>query len=87
MSTIIKAKIQKWGNGLGIRVSGAMRDIPNFSENSPVVVHVFEDGFSVRKVTSCLITLPFTEAQLLVGLESSTASGELLTYPKENEWV
>ena len=26
----VHAKIQKWGNGLALRVSGVMRDIPHF---------------------------------------------------------
>lgn len=38
MAQIVHAKIQKWGNGLGLRVAGLMRDIPHFSLNTDVEV-------------------------------------------------
>lgn len=78
MSIAVNAKIQKWGNGLGLRVSGALRDIPHFAENTPVLVEVFEDGFTVKKAISSSPLLPFSEELLLQGLNADTAHGELL---------
>jgi antitoxin MazE len=85
MSLAIDSKIQKWGNGLGLRVSGAMRDIPHFAENTPVIVEVFEDGFTVKKANPSIKTLPFSEAQLLAGLDAYTAHTELLAAPLTSE--
>ena len=34
----VEAKIQKWGNGLALRVSGVMRDIPHFEAGNIVEV-------------------------------------------------
>ena len=36
MGLLIESKIQKWGNGLGLRVSGVMRDIPQFLVDTQV---------------------------------------------------
>jgi len=87
MSLAIDSKIQKWGNGLGLRVSGAMRDIPHFTENTLVKVEVFEDGFTVKKATQSVKLLPFTEAQLLEGLNPDTVHSELLATPINSELI
>ena len=46
----VEAKIQKWGNGLALRVSGIIRDIPHFEEGTLVEVDVTEDGFAALVV-------------------------------------
>jgi antitoxin MazE len=67
----ITAKIQKWGNSLGLRISGPMKTIPKFEENMQVIVEATEKGLYVypnpKKLTAKDI-LPFTEAELLEGL-------------------
>jgi antitoxin MazE len=67
MSQLIQGKIQKWGNGLALRVSGLMRDIPQFEKDTLVNVEVFEDGFTVKKAnpTEKRFTFPLKEAELL----------------------
>lgn len=87
MSLAIDTKIQKWGNGLGLRVSGLMRDIPHFEENTLVTVEISEEGFTVKKAQQSNNLLPFTEEQLLVGLNSSTAHSDLVPTTLESEWV
>lgn len=87
MSVAIESKIQKWGNGLGLRVSGSMRDIPHFAENTPVIVEISEEGFTVKKAQQNLNTLPFTEEQLLVGLNFITAHSDLVATTLESEWA
>lgn len=72
-------RIQKWGNGLALRVAGAMRDIPHFQEGSEVDVEITEDGFTVTKSLSKKKLFPFSEAQLLQGLTPETAHVHLLT--------
>ena len=87
MSVEVKSKIQKWGNGLGLRVSGAMRDIPSFSENTDITVEIFEDGFTVKKVAIDANELPYSEQELLRGLGTSVAQEELLATTTDVEWV
>jgi antitoxin MazE len=65
----IETNIQKWGNGLALRVSGIMRDIPHFAEGTKVVVDVTEDGFTVKKLEpQHKKKLQFSEKELLNGL-------------------
>ena len=86
MSLSIDTKIQKWGNGLGLRVSGPMRDIPHFSENTNVTVEVFEDGFIVKKAKPANSPLPYSEEALLAELDQHTAHDDLLANPSSDEW-
>lgn len=85
MAQIVQAKIQRWGNGLGLRVAGLIRDIPHFTPDSVVEVEVFEDGFTVRKAKQSRRQLPFSEAELLTGLTSDTAQAGLLAHPTAAE--
>jgi len=74
-----QTKIQKWGNGLALRVAGAMREIPDFKEGTPVEIEVSKDGFSVKKVaTVSFIKLPFSEADLLSGITPALAHADEL---------
>lgn len=87
MTIAVSAKIQKWGNGLGLRVSGAMRDIPNFAENSEVTVEIFDDGFTVKRAVNKPQNLPYSEQELLQGLGADVAQEELLATTTDVEWV
>lgn len=75
----VTAKIQKWGNSLGLRISGAMKTIPHFKENMTVMVEVTEKGIYIfpllkkqRKI------LPFTEEELLLGITPYLAHADEL---------
>lgn len=81
MAQLVRAKIQRWGNGLGLRVAGLMRDIPHFTPDAAVEVEVFEDGFTVRKAKPARSNLPFSESELLEGLTSDTVQADLLATP------
>jgi antitoxin MazE len=76
----VEAKIQKWGNGLGLRISGILRGLPNFVEGTIVNIEVTQEGFAVKKMVKPKKTLklPYTEAELLEGLCSHTAHADLL---------
>jgi antitoxin MazE len=83
----VQAKIQKWGNGLGLRVSGVLRDLPQLQAGAKVDVEVTEDGFIVKKIvtTRCKLKLPYTEAQLLEGMSSQDNWDDLLANPLPSE--
>ena len=85
MSQVVHAKIQRWGNGLGLRVAGLMRDIPHFTPDTEVEVEVFEDGFRVKKAKIDSFKLPYTESELLDGLTAETVQAELLATPHLSE--
>ncbi len=76
---LVHAKIQKWGNGLALRVSGVLRDIPNFHEGTEVDIEVSEQGLSITKARpGRQLNLPFSEAQLLKDLDPYTVHAEEL---------
>jgi antitoxin MazE len=80
----IHAKIQKWGNGLALRIGGSIREIPKFKEGSEVDIEVTEDGFTVTK-SKRKNRFPFKEADLLKGLSPEKAHTDLLASPLSNE--
>ena len=81
-----QTKIQKWGNGLALRVAGAMREIPDFKEGTPVEIEVSKDGFSVTKVaTASFLKLPFSEADLLSGITPTLAHSDELAELRTSE--
>lgn len=81
----IQARIQKWGNGLALRVGGAMRDIPHFQEGTEVDVEITEEGFTVRKSAPNKKLFPFSESKLIAGLTNTLAHSDLLAIPLANE--
>ncbi len=81
----VQTKIQKWGNGLALRVSGIMREIPGFQEDTQVVVEVTEKGFSVTKKEQETPRLRFSEQQLLQDMTPETAHADILAIPSREE--
>lgn len=83
----IEAKIQKWGNGLALRISGIMRDIPHFQEGTPIEVEVNEDGLTIKKIHKKKRTiLPYTEEELLADMNPENAGKDLLAKPLDKEF-
>lgn len=81
-----EASIQKWGNGLALRVSGIMRDIPHFKEGTQVIVDVTKDGFTVKKVKpSPKKRLYFSEKELLKGLTPYNVHADEIAVLHDNE--
>lgn len=82
----IQTKIQKWGNGLALRVGGLMRDLPQFKEGTVVEVEVTEEGFLVKKLKSKKCTLfPYSEAEIINGLTRELAHADCLANPLSDE--
>jgi antitoxin MazE len=78
------AKIQKWGNGLALRISGIMREVPHLKEGSKVDIEVTEAGFTVTK-SKRQNRFPYKEAELLKGLSPEKAHTDLLALPLSHE--
>lgn len=82
----VHTKIQKWGNGLALRVSGVMRDIPHLKEGTEVDIEITEDGFLVKKTLLKENKIfPFSESQLLQNLTKEHAHADLLAIPLNKE--
>lgn len=84
----IKTTIKKWGNSLGLRITGSMKSIPRFEENMPVTVDISEKGIVVEPVKKSRLKLPFTEAELLADLDKDTAHADedLIASPLPKEY-
>ena len=83
---IMHAKIQKWGNGLALRVSGLMREVPHFQVGTEVDIEVNSTGFVVKKAENKKNTLfPLSEKMLIDGLTSALAHADLLAMPVHSE--
>ncbi|STX28465.1 Growth regulator [Legionella beliardensis] len=80
----IHTKIQKWGNSLALRISGPMREIPQFKEGTEVDVEITEKGFTVVKAKK-RNHFPFKEVDLIKGLSAETGHADLLASFKLNE--
>ena len=78
----VQSKIQRWGNGLAIRISGLMRDIPHFEEGMPIEVEVTEEGLVVRRQTK---EKAFSEAELLKDMTPYMAHAEEMTILSSKE--
>lgn len=70
---VVNAKIRKWGNSLALRVSGLLRDIPHFQSGDEVQIEVNEEGFVVKKVKPLGTSLPFSEDEIIKGLNPDHA--------------
>lgn len=83
----VQAEIKKWGNSLGLRVTGPMRDVPAFTKGTKVDIEVTEEGLMIRKAKK--INKPsflFSEAELLEGMTPAKAHAELVTKVLDTEW-
>lgn len=75
---LIQATIQKWGNSLGLRLTGPARSIPNFKENMRVNISINESGIQVIPLHQEKKFFMFKEKELLKGLSSKTAHSDAL---------
>lgn len=82
----VKAKIQRWGNSLALRISGIMRDVPHFEEGTLVNIDVSEKGLIITRITPRKKSnLPFTEAELLSNITAELAHADELAIPSKTE--
>lgn len=70
---LVNTKIPKWGNGLALRVSGLLWDIPHFQSGDEVQIKVNEEGFVVKKVKPSSQAMPFSEDEIIKGLNPDHA--------------
>lgn len=82
----IETHIQKWGNGLALRVSGIMRDIPHFKEGMNVMVEVTEEGFTVTKINKPKTRKRFSEKELLKDLTPYKAHADEISVVNSAEF-
>jgi antitoxin MazE len=77
----VQTKIQKWGNGLGLRVSGILRVLPHFEDGTKVNIDVTEQGFTVTRLKEESLT----EKQLIDSLSADNEYTDLVARPLTHE--
>ena len=87
MTMEVHTEIKRWGNSLALRVSGLMAEIPGFTEGTRVSVEVTEDGLIVKPIPQDVRErpLPYSEQELLTGLDADTAHADELATPNNRE--
>jgi antitoxin MazE len=85
----VKSEIKRWGNSLALRLTGPMAEVPRLHEGRQVVVEVREDMLIIKPAAPAArrSALPYTEAQLLKGLDANTAHADELAILAPKEWA
>lgn len=78
----IESRVQKWGNGLALRMSGALRTIPNLKEGDLLTITINENGFSAIKLSN----RKFSEQELLSDITASNAHTDLAPKLLDSEY-
>ena len=83
----VQSRVQKWGNGLAIRIAGVMRDIPHFQDGTPIEVEVTEEGLLIKKlIKPGSFKFPYSEHQILANISEKSSHADLLAKPLDSEF-
>ncbi|MES9904832.1 MAG: hypothetical protein ABW168_19420 [Sedimenticola sp.] len=90
MTTAAKAKfegtVQPWGNSLGIRITRPMSDMAHLGKGDKVAIEITETGLVIsRKKAVKRLKLPYSEADLLVGMTPHKAHADELPSVLDSE--
>ena len=84
---IFDTEIKQWGNSLALRISGAMAQEPMFSKGTAVVIETSKSGMTIKlKNKAKTFKMPFSEHQLIDGLDSDPRHADLLATPSAKEF-
>ena len=82
----VQSKLSKWGNSLGLRITGLLKTIPHFTENMLVDIEINEKGLFIKpSPLNRRKKLLFSEAELLQGLTKKTAHADELAIISNKE--
>ena len=79
--------IQKWGNGLGLRITKPLSQLAHFEQGTLVSVEVTPEGMMIKRLNSVnkKFKNPFSESSLLNTLTPYTAHLDELVTPLSSE--
>ncbi|HEY1057226.1 MAG TPA: hypothetical protein VGE55_00690 [Limnobacter sp.] len=83
------SEIKRWGNSAAIRLSSKLLAEARLDVSSPVNIEVLDGKIIIEplaQVPRRRVHLPFSEADLLEGLNSDTAHADLLAKPSNTEF-
>ena len=84
----VETAIEKWGNSLALRVTGAMAELPRFAPGTRVTVDIDSEGLVVRRAAGSLRSFRFPESEraLLAGMTAENAHADLVADPGGREF-
>tara|TARA_B100000745_G_scaffold176641_1_gene115635 strand:- start:57 stop:317 length:261 start_codon:yes stop_codon:yes gene_type:complete len=76
----MKTTIKRWGNSAAVRLPKEILEQAKLSVSSPIRIDVKDEKIVIKPLQTASITqkLPFTEADLLIGLDAYTAHADEL---------
>lgn len=83
----IESEIKRWGNSLALRITGAMAEVPKFTDGTKVTVEITEDALIIKRAAKSrrVLNLPYTEHDLLNGMNPTKAHADELAVPSKKE--
>jgi len=84
---IFQTEIKQWGNSLALRISSAMAQEPNFKRGTKVIVDTSKGELKVELLEKKKhFSLPFSESDLLIGLNEKTSHADELAVLNASEY-
>jgi len=83
----MQSEIKRWGNSAAVRLTGKILAQANLDVSSPINIEV-KDGkivIEAARRASRKVNLPFSEAELLKGLDAHGAHADELAQPSATE--
>ncbi len=83
----MQSEIKRWGNSAAVRLPSKILSQAQLSIASPIQIEVIDGKIVIQAavVSHGKIRLPFSEADLLVGLDANTAHADDLAQPLPDE--
>ncbi len=84
----MQQEIKQWGNSAAIRLSRRILAQAKLDIASPVEIEVSEGRIIIQayRPDSGRLKLPFSESELLQGLDPHTAHADEVAMPDDHEW-
>ncbi|BFM50549.1 AbrB/MazE/SpoVT family DNA-binding domain-containing protein [Marinomonas sp. THO17] len=84
----IDAEVKKWGNSLALRINAVTAEALNLHQGSKVTYEILPDGLLIKPVVDTSAnTWPYSESQLLAGIDKSNAHTDELAALDDSEWL
>lgn len=81
------SEVKRWGNSAAVRLSSKILAQANLSISSPIQIEVQDGKIIIEQNVRAnrKVKLPFSEAELLKGLDNYGAHGDELAQPLDDE--
>lgn len=83
----MQSEIKRWGNSAAVRLSSKILTQAKLDLSSPINIEVRDGKIVIEALATTIkkVKLPFSEAQLLSGLDAYSAHADEITQPSSGE--